>query len=430
MAKTSHTQQRREMPRRERGPKHPSAQIGGASRHRSANASTHDRVEVRDDDEAQEDGAEVGESSIDGLNLADPGVMQLATVLADPRRCSASDRVLLVHCGSLPGAPPHSHRLILDIRERENCEWPTTPGWLDFAESARGGDFDAAFVWPRAHLGKDFSLATLAHGGLALREGGVLYFAARKQKGGKSLAAKVEEIFGDAHCVEVLDRDRGYTLWAARRGHEFNVDLAHELCKVGYAVSDERFGDLELVAPAGVFSRKGLDDGSAALIDCVARRVKVAPKGILDLCCGVGPLMIWAAMRWPEARGLALDSNILAAQAARYNVAQAGLTSRVDVVWSDGLTGAWSAVEPTHVEDPRVPARGKIELALVNPPTHAPESVLRQLFVDLTAWMAPRGRAFVVVARAGTVAGILSSLAREVQQHSVPGYTVLEAHFA
>ena len=43
--------------------------------------------------------------------------------------------------------------------------------------------FDAAVVWPRAHLGKDFSESCIALAGSVLAPGGRLYCAVRKDKG-------------------------------------------------------------------------------------------------------------------------------------------------------------------------------------------------------------------------------------------------------
>ena len=211
----------------------------------------------------------------------------------------------------------------------------------------------------------------------------------------------------------------------------FEQIQARAYAEVGYEVSDPRLPDFSWIAPTGVFSRKALDAGTAGLIDVVqAQCAALSPRGILDLCCGVGPLICWAMQRWPQARALAVDSNVLAAQAAVINVARLQATAQVDVVWGDGLTGPWQKVESQHQDDPRLPARGKIELALVNPPTHADVRVLERMLSDLQTWMAPGGRAFFVVARAGTVAGILQRQQIAVVQHPIDGYVVLEASYS
>ena len=67
-----------------------------------------------------------------------------------------------------------------------------------------------------------------------------------------------------------------------------------------------------LSSAPGVFSRRALDAGTAALIEHATEVVDDAPAHVVDLCCGIGPLSLYAAKRWSACRVTAVDSNLLA----------------------------------------------------------------------------------------------------------------------
>lgn len=361
--------------------------------------------------------ADEAPGTIDGLNPDDPGVRMLGRALArvDPRG------VLLVHCGELPGVRAGATRLILDLRERVGAEHACVP---DVAASSpiAAGQFEQAAIWPRAHLGKDFSERCLALACLALREGGRVLCAVRKQKGGKSLARTMKALLGE-DAVEVIERERGYHLWAGRRGpdHACDLALAEQLLALEYrfVVASGR-GELELVGRPGVFSRRELDAGSAALLAVLAAvaeaeaRSEPTPRKILDLCAGVGPLGLAAAHRWPRAELLAVESNLRACALLRENAERNGMAGRVRVFEHDGL--------------PRGDELRGVDLALLNPPTHADPATLARL-LDLRACLAPRGRALIVVKRAHPTVDLLAELGAVVRGGERDGYFVLEARW-
>jgi hypothetical protein len=201
--------------------------------------------------------AEAGDSdSPEGLNPDDPGIRMLARAVADVD----PEALLLVHCGDLPGLRGAATRLILDVRERTGSPHRLVVD-LGAEEHASATPcvadrrFAAAVVWPRAHLGKDFSEECLATAALGLREGGRLYCAVRKQKGGKSLGRTMRALLGDA-AVEVGERDRGYHLWVGERGPDFDLELATELSTRRYEIRDPLLGELTLHSRPGVFSRR------------------------------------------------------------------------------------------------------------------------------------------------------------------------------
>lgn len=351
--------------------------------------------------------------SAEGLqdSADDPGVRLLAAAVhdLDPRE------LLLVHSGPLPGLRPGATRLILDVRERgPGSEQRLVPASRGVPAALAEPRFAAAVVWPRAHLGKDFTEACLALGALALRPGGRLYCAVRKAKGGPSLARTMAALCGD---VEVLERDLGYFLYMSEKPASFDVAAARAYLEQEYEIADPLLGPTPLLAVPGVFCRKHLDDGTRALLLELERQDVLgdrSPAQVLDLGAGVGPLGLWAARRWPDARVLAVESNLLAAELIAENAARLACGARVTVLASDGL--------PAHG-----PQRGQVELALVNPPTHAEPEAFARLIEPLRAWLRPGAPAWFVVNRAGRLGQVLARSGAELATYDVPGFTVVRA---
>ncbi|PRQ04460.1 class I SAM-dependent methyltransferase [Enhygromyxa salina] len=358
--------------------------------------------------------AEPGPGGLDGLNPDDPGVR----LLAEAARGIEPTALLLVHCGDLPGLAPGATRLILDVRERTGSPHHCIPdlGRTDAGAALPAGDarFEAAMVWPRAHLGKDFSESCLAVGALALREGGHLYCAVRKQKGGKSLGKIMRALLGE-DAVEVVARERGYHLWKGVRGPNMNVELAAELSTRRYEIHDDALGQLRLESRPGVFSRRELDGGTRALLgvaDELLRREAEQPRAVLDLCAGLGTLGLWAATRLEHAEVIAVESNLRACALIRANAERNGLAARVRIHEHDG--------PPAEVTP--------VDLVLLNPPTHADADTLRRLF-DLRGWLRPGGCVLMVVSRPHRALQLLAELGAEVDGGERDGFFVLRARW-
>ena len=359
----------------------------------------------------------------DGLNAQDPGVRLLAKVArarwAD--RLKAGGGVLLAHCGEVEGVGVGATRWILDVREREGAAHRCVDTGRDVeALAADGGPFHLALAWPRAHLGLDFSQWSLAAAALGLAEDGWLLCSARKQKGGKRLAAFIESIFGR---VEVLARGSGYQVYGASRGEGFDAAAAREACAVRYQwpLTDDTLP--AMASGPGVFSRRALDDGTRVLLvhlEAHARRFAHCTH-VVDLCAGAGPLAVGAAHRLPEAQVLAVDSNLLAVHDMRDNIARHRLEARVHARLYDGMPPA-KVPEAAGFE-------GKVGLVLMNPPTHAPREALATLVAPLRDYLRPSGVVCAVVNRAGTMRGVFQAMGAQGDAYDYPGYTVLEARW-
>ncbi len=337
-------------------------------------------------------------------------------MLAAAAREVAPERLALVCGGALPGIRPGATRLITDVREEATVGERLVP-FTFAADPTLDGRFEAAVVWPRAHLGKDFSLACIARAALLLRPGGRLLCAVRKSKGGASMARAIDELLGD-HST--LDRDRGYSLYMGEHPGSIDQEAARALLDVRYGIDDPLLGAPPLETTPGVFSRKHLDRGTRALLQHVAslaeRGALPEPRRVLDLCAGAGPLGLWAARRWADAEVTAVESNLLAVASLRANAAARGLlgaTPRLRIEAADGLA------------ELSLPS---FDLALVNPPTHAGEDGLRQLLAPLPGLLRG-GIALFVVNREGRLIGLLEELRATIEPLAVAGFSIVSARW-
>ena len=79
---------------------------------------------------------------------------------------------------------------------------------------------------------------------------------------------------------------------------------------------------LALDVPADVFASRAIDDGTLLLLRNLPGR---APASVLDLGCGYGALGLPVAARYPQARALLVDRDLLAVRAAAHNATALGL---------------------------------------------------------------------------------------------------------
>lgn len=349
----------------------------------------------------------------EGLNPDDPGIRLLAGAVANEQ----ASEIVLVCSGSLPGLGTGATRLITDLREHAVAGERCLPFSFALDDNGLETRFKAAVVWPRAHLGKDFSFACIARAALLLKPGGRLLCAVRKNKGGATLGAAIRDLLGN---LEILDRDRGYALYSGICQDTVDRDRAHQLLSVRHSIDHPLLGTPPLSATPGVFSRKHLDRGTQALINECDRLSKTGeiepPDRVLDLCAGIGPLGLWAAQRWPTATITAVESNLLATACLRQNADKRGLLGkqpRLRVIAADGLAGQNLT---------------RFELALINPPTHAGEHELRTLLTPLPPLLAG-GVALFVVNRSGRLLGLLQELGATTTERERSGFTIVSARF-
>jgi 16S rRNA (guanine1207-N2)-methyltransferase len=145
-----------------------------------------------------------------------------------------------------------------------------------------------------------------------------------------------------------------------------------------------------------VFSWRALDDGTRVLLDVLDERIATRatpPRKVLDLGCGWGPVSVWVARTFPQARLLAIDTNHLAVACTRGNLAKVNAGSRAMVVPSAGLDGVTLRDAPPWVED----LASDLDLVLSNPPTHAERHEQERTFEGVARRMTEGGTLVMVV---------------------------------
>ena len=133
--------------------------------------------------------------------------------------------------------------------------------------------------------------------------------------------------------------------------------------------------EAEFLTDAGVFSRDGLDTGTRALLEALPE-----PAGrVLDLGCGWGAVGVLMGKRCPKAEIVMTDINRRAAELARHNLAQNGVTAQV--FDGDGFEN--------------VP--GDFDMIVTNPPIRAGKAAIYAMFADAKARLRPGGELYIVI---------------------------------
>jgi 16S rRNA (guanine1207-N2)-methyltransferase len=251
---------------------------------------------------------------------------------------------------------------------------------LDLPVDLPEGHFTQALV--RIQKGRAATMADLAVAWGALAPQGSLLVAGHNDLGITGWAKRLATQLGQP--AEVL----------ANRAHgrvvRFRRDAAAlpmpEVLAVPADAEEAAAGRASLNAWPGVFSRDGLDAGTALLQSCLVGLPWV-PLAV-DLGCGAGQLALHALRHGVAGYALLLDADARAVRSADRNLASLGLASRGHTLW-------WDAFEPA----PALAA----DLVLLNPPCHAGAAndlaIARQLFSVGFAMLAPGGRLLVVANR-------------------------------
>ena len=136
---------------------------------------------------------------------------------------------------------------------------------------------------------------------------------------------------------------------------------------------------LHLVSDHGVFSRQGIDAGTAVLIEQAPRPPDNG--NFLDLGCGSGALAMTLAVLAPQATIWAVDINERALDLTRVNLASNKLRN-VSVCTPEG-----------------VPDNAKFDLIWSNPPIRIGKKALHELLLRWLAMLRADGKAWLVVQR-------------------------------
>ncbi|MFB6071547.1 MAG: class I SAM-dependent methyltransferase [Halobacterium sp.] len=232
-----------------------------------------------------------------------------------------------------------------------------------------GGEFDAVAYAPKPYTPLDVAAQRLANAASLLAADGDLYVAAEQNAGLSRYESSLGEIGGAANEL----RSRGdCSVLGAGRPSELDAPTYVEPRQLDASVAGV---DLSLVAVPGVFSATELDHGTRLLAETAA----VADGDrVLDLCCGYGALGAWAA-KSADCDVWLTDHDRVATACAECSLDASGVEGTV--VTADCLAGV----------DDRT-----FDAILSNPPTHAGDDVLRELFDGAADVLAADGVCWLV----------------------------------
>lgn len=178
-----------------------------------------------------------------------------------------------------------------------------------------------------------------------LAEDGVLWLAGENKAGIKSADKLLKLHFTQ---IRKVDNARHCSLYEATT--RLNQDRFNPLNYRHHWVMDCADSEIQVLSYPGVFANGRLDDGTALLLDTLA---KLELKGdVLDFACGAGLIGACIATHHVHTRVTLLDTSALAVRSSKETLEANGLIA--GVLASDGLT------EVT----------GSFDLIVSNPPIH------------------------------------------------------------
>ena len=137
--------------------------------------------------------------------------------------------------------------------------------------------------------------------------------------------------------------------------------------------------ELQVGIASSLFSRAGLDAGTRHLLDSLIKQqpgsgADGAPTAILDIGCGWGPIALRLAMRYPDARVVATDRDLLAVHTTAANAADTGVTNLQSV-----LSLGYAGVAPGATDAAGESLPDEYDWVVMNIPAKVGGNGLRQL---------------------------------------------------
>jgi 16S rRNA (guanine1207-N2)-methyltransferase len=215
------------------------------------------------------------------------------------------------------------------------------------------GRFDVAAYAPRSYDPVPVVTERVGQALATLEADGVLYLAAANNEGAKRYRDALGGLAGD---VERVHEQGDVRVYRAGRPTEVGVPAVEDR-EITAAV---RGVERSFVTRPGLFSAGHLDGGTRLLLE----ELPVADGDrVLDLACGYGPVGVFAAT-FADCTVTMTDDDTIAARYARRNAEGNGVDPDA-VLAADGVAG--------------VRGRG-FDLVASNPPTHAGDGVVDELF--------------------------------------------------
>ena len=173
----------------------------------------------------------------------------------------------------------------------------------------------------------------------------------------------------------------------------------------------------------GVFSHRRIDGGARALIKSLALLKpggeqasgsgarQFYPAKIIEMGCGCGAVSMAAAIEYPEAQILAVDSDARAIECTKISATLNEITN----------------VETLHTSDGIVPEPGTWDLLLGNPPYYSDFRISELFLQAAKAALKPGGRIHLVTKLLDWHQARMQQLFASVEAHPIGEYTVFTA---
>lgn len=167
----------------------------------------------------------------------------------------------------------------------------------------------------------------------------------------------------------------------------------------------------------GVFSHRRIDGGARSLIKSLALLKPDAgsppfqPTKIIEMGCGSGAVSMAAALEYPAAKILAVDSDARAIECTRISASLNDITSVETLLTSDGV----------------IPEPHSWDLLLGNPPYYSDYRIAELFLQTAKASLKPDGRIHLVTKLAEWHDARMKQLFRVVEAHPIGEYLVFTA---
>jgi 16S rRNA (guanine1207-N2)-methyltransferase len=261
--------------------------------------------------------------------------------------------------------------------------------------------FDTIAYAPKPYTPLSIGTQRISAALSALNPDGTLYLTASKQTG----LGRYEQCLRDvAATVEKIASRETCSVLKATRPRSFEPPTYVSPREIHSSVAGTT---LSLVTVPGLFSAQRVDDGTRLLLKAVT--VKDGER-VLDICCGYGAIGTYAG-RTADCEVWLSDDDRVATMCA-----ECGLqASDVDgtVVTADCAEGV-----------PEQP----FERVLCNPPTHAGNDILSELFAGIRETLAPNGELAVVHHRELSLQRYLDQFNSVEELQTGDEHIVLSAH--
>lgn len=261
--------------------------------------------------------------------------------------------------------------------------------------------FDSAVYAPKPYTPIAAAKQRIGDALATLRPSGRLFLAAPTSAG----ATRFHDFLtGIAADVTRLDRSGGCLVVEATRPDTFDSPDVVSRTRLRPTVDGV---ELSLVSVPGLFSASSLDDGTRLLLETVA--VGDGDR-VLDLCCGYGPVGVYAASI-ADCDVVLTDDDCTATTCADRSLRESGVTG--EVVTADCLDGVGGRT---------------FDRILTNPPTHAGDAVLDRLLDGAREVLAEDGTLTIVHHRDLDLQHHLRRYETVVRRCTSGEYMVLTAH--